>query len=85
MVHGEQRGQAAEPGWLGSIERHQERELPVGQAERAEGGIEAARGEARGTLQRKAKAAIPHFEGDGIGEEVRRLPAGLSGLACFRL
>ena len=49
--------------WLRTIERHQKRELPVGQVQRAQGIIEEAGKMARRPLCVQAQAAIPHYQG----------------------
>lgn len=57
-IHGEQRGDGAH-GWrVGAIERHEERELAVGEIEGAECFIETTGEGAGGALDVQAEAAI---------------------------
>ncbi len=62
-VHGEQRGDGGHAGRFGAIERHHERELPVGEAGGAESFVEAAGEGAGGALDVEAEAGVANEEG----------------------
>jgi len=59
-VHRKQLRHAADRRRLGPIERHQKRELAVGQCKRAERIVEAAGEGARGALHMQAQACVTH-------------------------
>ena len=62
-VHGEEGGDRPHRGRIGPVERHQERELPVGESEWAQGFVEATSQGAGGPLDVKTEAAIPDHNG----------------------
>ena len=53
-VHGERAREPPQCRRLRGVERHHQRELPIGEAERREGAVEASRQRAGGALRRKA-------------------------------
>jgi hypothetical protein len=62
-IHREQRSDGGHAGRLRAIERHEQRELAVGKAERAESIVEAAREGAGRALDAEAEAAVADAEG----------------------
>jgi hypothetical protein len=69
-IHGEQGGDWPHGRRGGAIERHQERELAVGEFEGAEGFIEPAGKGAGGALDVKTEAAIAYEEGGFVRERI---------------
>ena len=61
-VHGKQRRNRCHAGRLGPVQRHHQRELPAGQAERPQCLVEAARERPRRALQVKAQAGVANEE-----------------------
>jgi len=61
-IHCEKRGDGGHGRGLGTVQRHQEGELAVGQLKGAQGFVKTARQGASGTLHVEAEAAIPHEE-----------------------
>jgi hypothetical protein len=59
-VHRKQGCDGAHGWWLGAIQRHQERELAIGQAEGTENLVEAPAQHAGCTLDMKAETAVPN-------------------------
>jgi hypothetical protein len=76
-VHGQQVGDAAQARRLGTVQRHQQRELAVGQAHRPQGLVEATGQGPRGALDVQAKARVAdvqrRFKGNVILEIRGRL------------
>lgn len=62
-VHGEKRCHRAHIGRYRAVERHQQRELSVGDIERAQPLVEPAGKGARGTLHMQAEAGVLHMQG----------------------
>ena len=65
-IHGQQTRNASQFRGLWAIERHQQRELAVGQPQRAQDVVEASRERARGTLDVQAEASVADMEGEFI-------------------
>src|SRR5690606_19038350 len=65
-VHGEELRDAPHRRWVRLVERHHQRELPVGEPERAKGLVEAPRQRPRSPLSAQAQAMVAYVE--------RRLP-----------
>jgi hypothetical protein len=70
-IHGEERSNRGYAWRLRAIERHQQRELSVGKAERTQGVVEAAREGAGRALNVEAEAAVADPEG-GLKRKYRR-------------
>ena len=60
-VHAQQGYQVADAGRFRLVQRHQQRELPIGQTMRAQHLVKAAGQHAGGALDVKAQAMIPHL------------------------
>lgn len=69
-VHGEKAGDGGHGRRRGAVQRHEQRELAVGEAERAEGRVKPAGQGAGGALHVKAEAMIPHEQRGGVREHV---------------
>jgi len=70
-VHGEQVGDGAHGGWRGAVERHEQGELAVGQAEGAQDFVEASSQGTCRTLDVEAKAGIPDEDGGFVRKGLR--------------
>lgn len=69
-IHGEQIGYWTHRRRLGAIQRHEERELPIGQAEGSQDFVESTPQRARRPLHVKAEAGIPDEDGGFIREGI---------------
>src|SRR6185437_15901928 len=61
-VHCQEIRQRCDAGRLRPVQRHQQRELPVGEIERPEGVVEPARQGPRRALGRQAQACVAHMQ-----------------------
>ena len=75
-VHGEKRGDCAHRRRRRPVQRHEKRELPAGQGERAERVVETPRERARRPLAVQAKAVVADVQGGGVRDG--RRPAVLT-------
>jgi hypothetical protein len=69
-VHREQRRNTAEARRLRAIERHQQRELAIGEIERPEHIVEMPRQRTSRTMDVQAQAAVAHHMGRGKRERI---------------
>ena len=67
-IDGEQRGDSGHRDGAGPVQRHEQRELAVSEAERAEGVVEAAGEDAGGSLEVEAEAVVANVDGVGVGD-----------------
>jgi hypothetical protein len=70
-VHGQKRSHSRHPGWFRTVQREQQGELPVGEADRTEGMIEAPSQGPGGSLHVKTET--------GIADKVSGLKSGAAG------
>jgi len=70
-IHCEQGSNWSHGGKLGSIQRHQERKLAIGQLEGTQCLIESPRQGAGGTLHVKTETAISYVERGFVREQIR--------------
>ena len=70
-VHSQQGSHRSHGRWLGTVERHEEGKLAIGQSEGAQGVIEQPAEDARRPLHMETKAGIPYKEGGFVREQFR--------------
>lgn len=63
-IHGEEIRKPPQCRRLRDAKRHHQRELPIGEAKRREGAVEAAREKPRGALRRKAETGVANLMND---------------------